>query len=98
MPRMIIRVVRWRGVAEIPASALRMRGKASPTIGIAGRSKSLGVTGEFISILGVGGMSFTIGSFLVVAGIGGIRGRVGGSSVGMTVAVGTINVGLAWGS
>ena len=94
MPRMIIRVVRWRGVAAIPVSALRMRGRASPTIGIAGRSKLLGVTGEFISIVGVGGMLLTSGSFVAVAGIGG---RVVGL-VGMAVAVGTINVGVACGS
>ena len=80
----------------MPVSALRMRGRASPIIGIAGRSKPLGVTGEFVSILGVGNMLLTSGSFVAFAGIGG---RVGGL-VGMAVAVvivGTINVGVAWG-
>lgn len=91
MPRMIIRVSRWRGVEAIPASTLRMRGIASSRIGIVGRSSSLGVTCEFVSIPGVGGMSFISGSFVVVAGIGGR----GSDLVGM---VEPINMGLAWGS
>ena len=75
----------------MPASALRMRGKASPTIGIAGRSSSLGVTCEAMLIVGVGVMSFTgDSSFLVVAGIGvgvGVMSFTGGSSV-MVVGIG----------
>ena len=51
----------------------------------------MGVTCEFVSIPGVGGMSFISGSFVVVAGIGG----KGSDLVGM---VGPINKGLAWGS
>ena len=72
----------------MPASALRIRGRASPTIGIAGRSNSLGVTCESMSIVGVGVMSFTGGSSLMVVGIGvGVMSFTGDSSV-MVVGIG----------
>ena len=54
----------------------------------------MGVTCEFVSIPGVGGMSFIIDSFVMFAGIGGR----GSDLVGMAVMVGPINMGLAWGS
>ena len=54
----------------MPASALRMRGRASPTIGIAGCSSSLGVTCESMSIVGVGVMPFTGDSSVMVVGVG----------------------------
>ena len=72
----------------MPASALRIRGRASPTIGIAGRSSSLGVTCEAMLVVGVGVMSFTGGSSLMVVGIGvGVMSFTCGLSV-MVVGVG----------
>jgi hypothetical protein len=96
--RITIRVMRWRGVAAIPTNASRTRGKASPIMGIPGRSKVLGMTGESesMSVSGVGS-----DAAVAVVGFGdSVGGLVGmmtpvNRRVGPTLTIGTgVGVGV----